>query len=157
MAIYPAIILKNGLPQVAGASDQISNATSNSSTFPMTAAANLVKGQAVYSTGSGQAALAKGDASTTSRAIGLVSDVAIAITAVGNIVTSGALTIADWTAVTGGTALTPGVPYFVSAATAGQLTATSPSTSGQYSHQIGYALTATTMQLDIAPTVWSVP
>ena len=157
MALVPALVLKSGLPQVAGAGDTISTAVSNVSTYAMTAAAALVKGNAVYSLVAGTAGLAKGDATGTSRCIGLVADATIANAAIGNIAVAGPLTVADWTAIIGSTALTPGAPYFVSDATAGLLTATAPTASGHFTHQVGYALTATTMMIEVAPTVWAIP
>ena len=156
MALVPALVLKAGLPQVAGAGDTISTAVSSVSTYAMTAAAALVKGNAVYSSSS-TAALAKGDASATSRCIGLVADATIANAASGNIATSGPLTIADWTAITGALPLVAGAPYFVSDATAGLLTVTAPTASGHFTHQIGYALTTTTMMIEVSPTVWAIP
>lgn len=48
-------------------------------------------------------------------------------------------------ALTGLTGLTPGSKLFLSAATAGAVTATAPSTAGQYVQQVGYATSTTSM------------
>lgn len=62
------------------------------------------------------------------------------------------LTTAQWDAVTGGSGgLTPGAPYYLSAATAGRITATAPSAGGQFVTQVGIAMSARTMLVQIGP------
>lgn len=64
------------------------------------------------------------------------------------------LTTAEWDAVAGTTGgLTPGARYYLSTATAGKLTATPPSTEGQFLCPVGLALSATTLLVQTtAPT-----
>lgn len=63
------------------------------------------------------------------------------------------LTTAQWDARTGGSGgLTPNAVYYLSAATAGQLT-TTPPTDPNYITPIGFALSATTMMLQIGIAV----
>lgn len=56
------------------------------------------------------------------------------------------LTEDEWDAVAGTTGgLTPGARYYLSAATAGKLTATPPSTEGQFVSPVGVAMSSTTL------------
>jgi hypothetical protein len=71
--------------------------------------------------------------------LGIVQDASIATTASGNIV------VREGSIVTGFTGLTPGAAYYVDPTTAGAITATQPSTSGQTIYKVGQALTATTL------------
>ena len=59
----------------------------------------------------------------------------------------------DWTPVAGTAALTPGLPYFLSVATAGRITTTAPSAPGEYVVLVGRALSATELDVDIEPSV----
>jgi hypothetical protein len=88
--------------------------------------------------------------------IGLVSDVNIANGANGSIMIGGIFiaTTAQWDAVTGDIGgLVTGSRYYLSAATAGLLTATPPSTIGQYIEPIGYALNTTHLKISIEPYI----
>lgn len=64
------------------------------------------------------------------------------------VVTEGLYTLADWTAVTGSAALTPGAVYFLSATTA-KLTATKPTGAGNVVQAVGRAVSATTLAIDL--------
>lgn len=96
---------------------------------------------------------AKGDASGTSQVVGLVATTTIATSAAGDIAVSGMLTFASTTQVdaiagtTGG--FTFGTVYYLSAATAGQITGTAPSTAGQYIVQIGVAVSTVVIKIAI--------
>ncbi len=60
------------------------------------------------------------------------------------------LTTEQWDRVTGQSGgLTIGAPYFLSAATAGMLTTTAPSAGGQFQTPVGFALSPTTMMVQI--------
>jgi hypothetical protein len=104
--------------------------------------------QAVYFKSNGNVDLAKADAVATSDAkLGLVYAASIATTASGNIyVDSG-------TRVSGFSGLTPGAPVYLSAATAGALTQTAPSTAGQVMAQVGLALSASVIEFDPEPAI----
>jgi hypothetical protein len=81
-----------------------------------------------------------------------VADISIATTASGNILVDGVLTAttAQWDAVAGTTGgLTPGTVYFLGAATAGTLTSTAPSTTGQFVVRVGRAISSTKLDLMI--------
>lgn len=119
-------------------------------------ASPITIGMAVYAKSDGDIDLARANAQGTVQVEGLVKDASIASAAAGIIQTDGVLTAAtgDWDAVTGGSGgLTPGAAYYLSAATAGFLTATAPSSVGQFVVRIGLALSATEMDISITPPI----
>jgi hypothetical protein len=64
------------------------------------------------------------------------------------------LTTAQWDAVTGGSGgLTAGLPYYLSDVTVGELSTTKPTTSTHFVNLVGYALSTTELQLQLAPPV----
>jgi len=71
----------------------------------------------------------------------------------GAILTGGALTLGDWTAVTGGAYLTPDAPYFLSPFSPGKLTATPPTTTGQIVQQVGIAQSTTTLMIAVSSPI----
>ena len=84
----------------------------------------------------------------TKNCIGFVGESSIASAASGYIQTSETITLADWTAIAGAATLTPDARYFLSA-TAGKITATSPSTSGNISQIVGKAVSPTELLVTI--------
>lgn len=109
-------------------------------------AGTLVVGTAVYMKSDGD--IDKADATgvvAVATAVGVVVGGSILTTADGTVQVEGVveLTTAQWDAVTGGSGgLTPGAIYYVGT-TAGQITATAPSTMGQFVKPILHALSAT--------------
>ena len=104
--------------------------------------------QAVYSFGAGSVKKARSDAAGTSRAIALVASTTVAAAASGQCQTEGTLvaTTAEWDSVTGQTGgLTTGATYFLSNATAGNLTSTAPTTG--YVQEIGTATSTTDLAI----------
>lgn len=102
---------------------------------------------AVHSSGSGVAS-----ASATAAgypAVGLAAG-PVAPNVGGSYQTGGPMTLADWSGAldTAAAALTPKSLYFVSP-TSGKLTATPPTTVGRYVQAVGYAVTATTLEIEI--------
>ena len=105
--------------------------------------------RAVYPTTNGFG-LAQANASATKNVVGLVKDPSVASNASGNIQSDGVFvaTAAQWDAVTGQTGgLTPGAIYYLSPTTAGAITSTPPSTTGQYVVQVGIALSTTALDI----------
>lgn len=106
-------------------------------------------GAPVYVDGGGSVDLAQADAEATSDVVGLAfSDVGAAVDAA--VVDSGTLQLstAQWDAVAGTSGgLTPGQKYYASEATAGRLTDTPPTGSGEYQIEVGVGLSAT--ELDV--------
>ena len=118
--------------------DEIATAIDNSETRispSITAGETLADGDVVYPNASGKMVKAKADAHATAKAIGL-SIGAISNNAAGNIRCGGVFTLSSWN-------WTPGDPIFLSAATAGALTQTEPTTG--VSCTMGIAITATSM------------
>jgi hypothetical protein len=99
--------------------------------------------------------LANAASGTTSSVVGLAYS-GIASGASGLIATDGecVASTAQWDAIAGTSGgLTFGVKYFLSATTAGNLTATPPSTAGQYVCNVGQALSSTRMLVRIQPRI----
>lgn len=150
MATRKPLVLISGQVQrlpdgddISGASATLSASATNNHASPIT------QGQAVYVFGAGSVDLAQANALGTAKALGLVQGASIAAAAAGAIQYGGVLSSADWTAVTGATALTPGARYFLSADDPGQLTETAPDASGQYVVGVGLALNATDLLIEI--------
>ncbi len=106
---------------------------------------------AVYTSNNGTVQMANAGAAATSFAIGLMTATTAAsgsnIVATSDIFTA---TVSQWNAVgASSTGLTPGAIYFLSPTTAGNITTTPPSTTGQYVLRIGTALSTTEMKIDI--------
>lgn len=113
-------------------------------------------GAPVYISSGGTFQLARANAAATEGAIGLIRDSSIAVAANGTIQTDGVLTAStsEWDAITGQTGgLTPGSIYFLSAATAGQLTTTAPTATGHYVRAIGRAISTTSLEISIQPSI----
>jgi hypothetical protein len=120
-----------------------------------TQGATINIGEPVYADATG-VKYARANADGTRRVVGLVSDSSIANSASGNIATAGSLTATtgQWDAVTGGTGgLTPGSQYWLSSATAGRLTLTAPTTTGEWAQPIGVAITTTKMRITLGRSV----
>jgi len=116
----------------------------------------LIIGTPVYSDGAGTVDKAQANAAGTIGVVGLVQPTEIAATEKGEIQTNGVLaaTATQWDAITsesGG--LTADAVYYLSAATAGLLTATAPTSAGQFVVRVGRALSATQMVIQIQQPV----
>jgi len=116
----------------------------------------IVIGAPVYSSANGTVDKAKADAVGTTDVIGLVYDASIAAAGTGGIQIDGILTATtgQWDAVAGTSGgLTRNAVYFLSAATAGILTATARSVAGQFVVQVGIGLSTTDMKINIQPRI----
>lgn len=114
-----------------------------------------VIGAPVYLSGSATFTKARANAAATSRVAGFVAATSIAVSAQGVVQTSGPLlaTTAQWDAVTGQTGgLTVDAFYFLDPASAGKITSTAPTTTGQYIAPLGQAQDATTLLVSVQPT-----
>jgi hypothetical protein len=151
MALRKPLVLVSGEIEELTSSDTLDAVVSETDVYQASnsEAGAITIGMAVYVYATGAVKKAKADASGTSTVIGLVADASIASAASGSIQTDGYLTSADWTAITGGTTLTAGAKYYLSAGTAGQLTTTPPSSAGQYVAPVGQAISTTTLEITI--------
>lgn len=102
----------------------------------------------VYISGAGAISKAQANADGTSKVVGLAFE-DISNSSSGNVLLDGILSLSDWTSVLGATNLVTGTEYYLSAATAGQITATAPSTGGQHVVKIGTAINTTDLELSI--------
>ena len=119
-------------------------------------AGSIVIGTPVYMAANNAVDKAKADAVGTVNAVGLVYDTSIASAASGGVLFDGILTATtgQWDAVAGTSGgLTKDAIYYLSAATAGQLTATAPTAAGQFVVSIGIGLSTTDMKIEIQPRV----
>lgn len=100
----------------------------------------------VYVKSNGNVDKARANAIGTCTNIGIVRDTTINAAAAGNIQFEGIVTATtgQWDAVTGGSGgLTPGIYYYVSASTAGALTSTAPTSTGEVVKEALWAITST--------------
>ncbi len=119
-------------------------------------ASPIVIGAPVYVDGAGTVDLAQADASGTVEVLGLVQETSIAAAASGYIITDGVLTATtgQWDAVAGTTGgLAAGAIYYLDPDTAGKLTATAPTTGGDYVTRICKGLSTTEMEISISQPV----
>lgn len=155
MALKKAIVMgSDGRLQQLQSGDTLAGA-SETGQINQTAAAALIAGQAVYTSGNDAVNKAKADASGTKDVLGLAT-AAISSSASGQIQCNGilALTTGQWDALCGTTGgLTANAVYFLSPTTAGLLTSTVPTTAGQYVCEVGRALSTTELLIDIRPPV----
>jgi len=119
-------------------------------------AGTIVIGNVVYPDDNGTVDLAQADASGTVEILGLVSSVSITSAASGSIQTDGVLTATtgQWDVVAGTTGgLTAGTVYYLDPDTAGMLTATAPTSAGDYVVRVGVALSTTEFEISIQPPI----
>ena len=117
----------------------------------------VVIGAPVYSDAAGGFKKAQANASTTKDVVGLVGQAPSIANGVSGAVTMDGLlnaTTAQWDAVTGGSGgLVFKTRYYLDPATAGKLTSTAPTTTGQYVCEVGIAMSTTDMKINIMPTI----
>lgn len=152
MATRKPLVIVAGQIQQLQAGDSIASPVTVSQTNDEAGA--LVFGTPVYNDVVDGVKKAQANAAATTVVLGLSADVTVAAGQPANIQLSDLLvgTTAQWDAVTGGSGgLTKG-NYYLDPATAGKLTATPTSTTGQYLARVGLALSTTEMDIRIDPT-----
>lgn len=155
MALRSPIVLINGRLSQIPAGDTLSAVVSEVDSFNLTNgnASAIVICSPVYLTGVADTCnLARADASGTADTFALVSATSIAAAASGAVQTDGffTATTAQWDAITGQTGgLTPAAAYFLSAATAGRLTTTAPTATGQFCCYVGKAISSTVLEISL--------
>lgn len=142
MALRKPLVLVNGQIQQIQSGDTLNATIAEVESVSLTnsdAAASAV-GEVFYLFGANSVKKAKADAVGTTR--GMCFAVAVtAAAAIGTFQTSGVLA--------GLTGLTVGSVYYLSAATGGAITATAPSTTGQYVQEVGQAISTTEMLIGL--------
>jgi hypothetical protein len=148
MAVQKPLVIINGQVQQIPSGDTLSAASSEVDVVSMTNAnaGAITVGMPVYVSAAGSVNKASAGAAGTRQVLGLVKDASIAAAGSGFIQTDGILASADWTAVVGTTTLTAGSVYYLSA-TAGQLTTTAPTGSGNYVCKVGVAISTTELEI----------
>lgn len=154
MAIRIPLVIVAGEIEQLQAGDTIAVNVSGVNEVSLTndEASPVVIGAPVYMDAADGFKKAKADAGGTALPIGLVAQTSITNAVAGIVGVSGVLTAttAQWDAVAGTTGgLAFGVRYYLSAATAGILTPTAPTTVGQYVVEVGIALSTTELKIDI--------
>ncbi len=141
----PLVLSATGQIQVLQAGDSLNVPD----TVNYVADAAMVAGNAVYASAAGHIGLAKSDALATSKTTGL-SAATIGSGASGPAQNNGIASFATaiWDAIAGTTGgLTAGTIYYLSDATAGQITPTAPSTVGHFVVPVGIAQSTTDLLL----------
>lgn len=123
------------------------NTTRNAFSVP---GISVDEGNVVSSTTDGQIQFANAAAADTSNVIGLArsanEEAPVDVTYAGPFT----LTTAQWDAVTGQSGgLTPQAKYYLSPTTAGHLTTTKPTAGGNFAVYLGFALSSTTLMINI--------
>jgi hypothetical protein len=150
MALRKPLVLVGGQIQQLQSSDYIS--AEQIPQFTNGNASPIVIGTPVYVSADDTVDKAKADASGTVEAVGLVADPSISAASSGGIQVDGVFTAstAQWDAVAGTTGgLTADTIYYLSATTPGAITATAPSTTGQYVKEVGIAISTTELKINI--------
>jgi hypothetical protein len=154
MALKKPLVLNGGQIEQLQSTDYIAGV--DIPQFTNGNAGSIVIGTPVYSSANSTVDKAKADAVGTANVIGLVFDSSVAASSSGGVILDGILvaTTGQWDAVAGTSGgLTRDTMYYLSAATAGLLTATAPSAAGQFVVCVGIALSTTEMKIDIKPRV----
>ena len=134
-SVLSAINKLDGNISVLGSSANLAFTNDNAGTISIR--------QAVYVKANGNVDLAQATVSNLPDfALGLVASSSIATTASGNI------TVKYGEIISGFTGLTPGKRYYVDPSTAGDITITAPSASGQFIYQVGRALSTTKLRFE---------
>lgn len=158
MALRKPLVMIDGMTQNLPAGDTLNAPVNEIDILSLTngSGSSAPIGTAAYVSGADTFQKARANASGTCDVIGLVKDASVANSASGSIQTDGLFTAttAEWDAVTGATGgLTPGATYFLSAATAGRITATAPTNTGEFVVRLGKAISTTAIELTIQPPI----
>lgn len=154
MALRKPLVIISGLTQQLPTGDTLDAAAAEVDVIALTngVAGAQVIGTPVYISAGNTFSPAQANAAASQEVLGLVKDPSIAAAASGNVQTDGIITAttAQWDAVTGATGgLVPNSPYYLNPTTAGRLTATAPTTTGQYVKRVGLAISTTAMDISV--------
>jgi hypothetical protein len=153
MTVKKPLVITAGQIEQLQAGDRLD--LSNSATKTNNTGNALVIGTPVYVNGA-NVLLARANAQSTIRVAGLVADVSAPDAGPVTVIVDGVVTATtgQWDTITGQTGgLTPGADYWLSAATAGKLVSTAPTTDGEFVVPVGHALSATEFELEVGRPV----
>lgn len=158
MALRKPLVINNGNIQQLQSGDTLDAVVTEVDHIDVTnnqgATINIC--QPVYVDAAGTVKLAQADALATSEVLGLVKDSSIGSGNSGTVQTDGKLTATtgEWDAVTGGSGgLTAGSVYFLDPDTAGNLTDTAPTTTGDLVARVGLAVSTTELVISRQPPI----
>ena len=151
----PLVIGSKGELEQLQSGDTVDTGITNNQSITVTNAnaSAITIGMPVYISSAGNVDKAKADSGSTAYVIGLVEEATIAAAGTGKVLTDGILISADWTAVTGSATLTSGAIYFLDATTAGKLTTTATTTTGEYLVRVGIAINTTTLEVSLSRAI----
>jgi hypothetical protein len=143
MTLRKPLVIVNGQIQQLQAGDTLDAVAQEVDSIILTngEAGAITIGQVVYIFSANTVKKARADAGGTAQAFGLVAEASVAGGATGQIQTSGVLS--------GLSALTAGAKYYLDPTTSGAMTATAPTTPGQYVVPLGRAISTTEFKIDI--------
>lgn len=158
MATRKPIVIVAGQLQQLPAGDTLDASVSEVDVVTMSNgnASPIVIGQPVYVSADDEVDLAQADAQGTVQVLGLVLDASINAAASGVIQTDGILTATtgQWDVVTGGSGgLVANTPYYLDPDNPGMLTATAPTTTGDFVVRVGLALSTTELDISVMPPI----
>jgi hypothetical protein len=158
MTLRKPLVVIGGQVQQIPTGDTLDAVVSEKGVFSATngEATALVICSPVYVSAVNTVKKAMANAAGTAGVIGLSATVSAAAGASASVQSDGILTATttQWDAVAGTTGgLAFGTIYYLDAATAGKITATAPSTVGQYVQPIGRALSTTDLEITIGPSI----
>ena len=148
MTLRKPLVLNNGQIQQIQSGDILDATIIETEQITLTNAESsnpIVAGMVVYLSAASSVKKAKADAAGTKEVIAFCKDASVTSGQTGAFVTSGQLSVADWTAALGSANLTAGAIYYLSGATGGFITATAPVAG--YVVEVGVAISTTVMQI----------
>lgn len=154
MALKKPLVMTNGQIEQLQAGDTVEHPSLRNKTNNSGGA--LVFGTPVYVDGANTVDAAQANALSTSKVLGLVAEASIADTDPGAIQTDGFIegTTGQWDAVTGDVGgLTPGATYWLDPDTAGMITTTAPTSTGDVVAPLGTACSTTELEIEVGQTV----
>ncbi|MEI7771483.1 MAG: hypothetical protein WCI67_15940 [Chloroflexales bacterium] len=158
MTLRKPLVVVNGQVRQMSAEDTLDASVQERAVFILTNGETeaLIICTPVYVSAAGTCKKAQANASGTTEVIGLCASPSVAAAAAGSIQSDGVLvaTTAQWDAVAGTTGgLAFNALYYLDPTAAGTITATAPTTGGQYLAPLGRALGPTDLEITVSPTI----
>ena len=159
--ILKPLVIDAGQVRQLGAGETLDAVVSAKEVVTIASASGVTlnAGDVVYIDSSGTLNLADGSASASKYPIGFVrgkDDGTTSNIAAGSQVevqTDGTFTVSDWTNILGSSTLSPGTKYYLSSATAGNISATAPTSSNHFIVPVGRALSTTAMYIEVGEPI----